>query len=313
MAKIIAVCTSPEKGMRKKDQGKATLIANYGLEGDAHASGEGHRQVSLLAMESIKKMQALGLKVHEGDFAENLTTEGIELFTLPIGTRMAIGEQALVELSQIGKECHKHCAIYEMAGDCVMPREGIFVRVLVGGEIKNGDEIKIVNPLTAAVLTVSDKGSRGQREDLSGPAIKEVFATIGGQVVDYEIIPDEQAQIEEKLKLWADRHQPDFIFTTGGTGFSLRDVTPEATKAVIEREAPGFAEVMRAKSLEKTPHAMLSRACSGLRGKTIIINLPGSPKAVKENLQVILPALKHGSEILRNLAGECAAPQTYSK
>ena len=313
MAKLVAVCTSPEKGMRKVDQGKATLIANYGIEGDAHASAEWHRQVSLLAMESIKKMQDLGLKVHEGDFAENLTTEGIELYTLPIGTRMTIGNNVLGEVSQIGKECHSHCAIYEMAGDCVMPREGIFIRVLVGGEIKNGDEIKIVNPLTAAILTVSDKGSRGQREDLSGPAIKEIFATIGGQIVDYEIVPDEQEQIEQKLKLWADRHQPDFIFTTGGTGFSWRDVTPEATKAVIDREAPGFAEVMRAKSLEKTPHAMLSRATSGLRGRTIIINLPGSPKAVKENLEVILPALKHGSEILRNIAGECAGPQVYRK
>ncbi len=141
--KIVAVCTSEHKGERKKNVGKAKLLVGLGLEGDAHA-GFKHRQVSLLALESIDKMRAKGLNVNPGDFAENLTTQGIVLPTLPIGTRVKVGE-VLLEISQIGKECHSHCAIYYQAGDCVMPREGIFAIVLTAGEIKVGDTIEVIN------------------------------------------------------------------------------------------------------------------------------------------------------------------------
>ncbi|MBI5099890.1 MAG: MOSC domain-containing protein [Nitrospirae bacterium] len=130
--------------MRKKAVESAVIRDNYGIESDAHASEKWHRQISLLALESIKKMQDIGLKVGPGDFAENITTEGIVLMTLPIGTKMIIGEGIEVEVSQIGKLCHSRCAIYEQAGDCVMPREGIFVKVLKGGMIKKGDEIKVI-------------------------------------------------------------------------------------------------------------------------------------------------------------------------
>ncbi len=140
MAKVVAVCTSPDKGMRKKNVGEA-MIVSTGIEGDAHA-GDWHRQVSLLAMESIDKMTAKGLDVGPGDFAENITTEGIELTILPIGTRLRLGE-ALLEVSQIGKTCHSHCAIYEQAGDCVMPREGIFGKVLEGGRVAVGDSVAV--------------------------------------------------------------------------------------------------------------------------------------------------------------------------
>lgn len=140
--KVVAINTSDKKGMRKKTVKEAIIRTNYGIEGDAHASSEWHRQVSLLALESIKKMQALGLDVKPGDFAENITTEGINLPELPTGTRMTIGEVE-AEVSQIGKECHTHCAIYYQAGDCVMPKEGIFVKVIKGGKIKEGDIIKI--------------------------------------------------------------------------------------------------------------------------------------------------------------------------
>ena len=142
-AKIISINISPKKGMRKKAVDTAVLKENYGIENDAHASGKWHRQVSLLALESIRKMQAKGLKVGPGDFAENITTQGVELPVLPIGTKMTIGEDIELEVSQIGKLCHARCAIYEQAGDCVMPREGIFVKVLKGGTIKTGDEIKV--------------------------------------------------------------------------------------------------------------------------------------------------------------------------
>ena len=147
--KILAVCTSEKKGVRKKNIGRGVLAAEHGLEGDAHA-GKWHRQVSLLAMESIQKMVEKGLKVGPGDFAENLTTEGLDLPALPVGTQVRVLHQglpgALLEVTQIGKVCHSHCAIYEMAGDCVMPREGIFVRVLQGGEVEVGDRLEILKP-----------------------------------------------------------------------------------------------------------------------------------------------------------------------
>ncbi|MEW8958262.1 MAG: MOSC domain-containing protein [Moorella sp. (in: firmicutes)] len=144
MGRIVAVCTSANKGERKKNVGRGNLIANHGLEGDAHA-GPWHRQVSLLALESIAKMQAKGLQVGPGDFAENLTTEGIDLVSLPVGTKLKIGDRVLVEVTQIGKECHSRCAIYRQAGDCVMPREGIFVAVLEGGPVQVGDPIEVID------------------------------------------------------------------------------------------------------------------------------------------------------------------------
>ncbi len=143
MGKIIAVCTSERKGMRKKNVGEGTLKVSFGLEGDAHG-GDWHRMVSLLAMESIKKMTDKGLDVGPGDFAENLTTEGLELFTLPVGTKLKIGETSIGEVTQIGKECHTKCAIFYQAGDCVMPKEGIFIRLLEGGAVRVGDSIEVI-------------------------------------------------------------------------------------------------------------------------------------------------------------------------
>ena len=142
--RIVSLNISAKKGIRKKPIKEVLLKTNYGIEGDAHASSKWHRQVSLLALESIRKMQDKGLNVNPGDFAENITTEGIDLPTLPVGTKMTIGNNIEVEVSQIGKECHTRCAIYYLAGDCVMPKEGIFVKVLKGGKVREGDEI-IVN------------------------------------------------------------------------------------------------------------------------------------------------------------------------
>lgn len=144
MGKIVAVCTSEEKGTRKKNVGEGVLKVDFGLEGDAHG-GDWHRMVSLLAMESIKKMQDKGLDVGPGDFAENLTTEGLELSTLPLGTKLKIGETSIGEVTQIGKVCHTRCAIFYQAGDCVMPREGIFIRLLEGGKVKVGDSIEVIS------------------------------------------------------------------------------------------------------------------------------------------------------------------------
>ena len=144
MARVVAVNLSAKKGQRKKNIDQGLLVQEHGLENDAHA-GDWHRQVSLLGMESIDKMLRSGLDVGPGDFAENLTTEGMELFTLPIGTRLKIGLTAVGEVTQIGKECHTRCAIFYQAGDCVMPREGIFIRVVNGGPVRVGDEIEILS------------------------------------------------------------------------------------------------------------------------------------------------------------------------
>ena len=141
--RVISVNISSKKGVRKKPVDEIVLNENYGIEGDAHASSEWHRQVSLLAMESIDTMRKKGLDVHPGDFAENITTEGIDLVSLPVGTVMSIGADVVGEVTQIGKECHNRCAIYYQAGDCVMPKEGIFIRVLKGGIVKAGDPVVV--------------------------------------------------------------------------------------------------------------------------------------------------------------------------
>jgi molybdopterin adenylyltransferase len=150
------------------------------------------------------------------------------------------------------------------------------------------------------ILTLSDRGAAGEYQDRSGPVIRElVVERLGAEVIEYAVIPDEFERIRDTLIAWADGARLDLILTTGGTGFAPRDVTPEATRAVIEREAPGLVFAMLRDSLAITPHAMLSRAAAGIRGRTLIVNLPGSPKAARENLESILPALPHALELLR--------------
>ena len=150
------------------------------------------------------------------------------------------------------------------------------------------------------ILTLSDRSARGERPDESGPLIAQIVsARLGAQVETRDVLPDDLEAIERTLRHWADTLQLDLVLTTGGTGFAPRDVTPEATRAVVEREAPGLAEAMRAESLRVTPHAMLSRAVCGIRGRTLIVNLPGSPKAVRESLAVILPVLPHAIALLQ--------------
>lgn len=305
MGKVVSVNISEKKGTIKHPVEQIELKINHGILNDAHA-GDWHRQISLLDLSSFDKMHNnASVELKPGIFAENITTEGVDLWHLPVGTRLEIGE-TLLEITQIGKECHRHCQVFRQVGDCVMPREGIFVKVIKEGTVKAGQTVKIIPTLRVAILTVSDKGSTGERTDLSGPALANALDG-KAKVEIQEIVPDDFDQIKAKLIDYSVQGL-DLVFTTGGTGFAPRDNTPEATMAVVERPAPGIAEAIRAQSLKITPFAMLSRATAGIRGKTLIINFPGSPKAALECLEVFLPVMNHAVETLRGDAYECAQP-----
>lgn len=277
-----------------------------------------------------------------GTFGENILVSGIDLRKLPVGSLLIIktankelarngnsniptlsaeteeqkptcDEQenaVILKLSQIGKECHSHCQIFHRVGDCIMPREGVFATVEQGGVLTAGMEITVELPkadaqLRAAVVTLSDKGSIGQRIDTAGPRAAELLTAAGYDVVEQTLLPDVQAKIERELKRLADSRQVDLIITTGGTGMAPRDVTPEATLAVATRLVPGIAEAIRAGSLAITKRAMLSRGVSVLRNSTLIVNLPGSKKAVEEALDMVLSTLEHGIRLAKGTDGEC--------
>lgn len=308
MGKVVAVCVSAQKGTQKTDVGRGVFVKDWGIEGDAHA-GPWHRQVSLLSRDKIDAFRARGAKVENGAFGENLVVEGFDFRALPVGTLLRCNE-VLLEMTQIGKECHAHCAIFHQVGDCIMPREGVFARVLEGGVISVGDEMTLQprtspRPWQAAVVTLSDKGARGEREDKSGPAIAGRLRENGYEVVECLLLPDDPAALKTQLIRLADQRQLDLILTTGGTGFSPRDTTPEATLAVADRNAPGIAEAIRAASLSVTKRAMLSRGVSVIRKKTLIVNLPGSPRACMESMDVFLDVLPHALGLLRDQVHDC--------
>ena len=308
MGKLLAICTSPKRGTVKTEVPSALLTPEWGILEDAHG-GSWHRHVSMLRAEKIDAFRKK-IWVEYGAFGENLVIEGFDFRNLPVTSRFAIGDVVL-EMTQIGKECHNDCIIKQQTGECIMPREGVFAKVITGGEIHVGDQVTMLPalenpPLRAAVITLSDKGSRGEREDKSGPLIAQMLTAAGYVVEETMILPDEARALKAQLIRMADGRQVNLVLTTGGTGFSPRDITPEATCAVADRNAPGIAEAMRYHGLSITPRAMLSRGVSVLRGKTLIVNLPGSPKAVQEDLEYILPSLEHGVRIAAGLDGECA-------
>ena len=301
MGKVMAVCTSPARGTQKENIGRGVFRAGYGIEGDAHA-GDWHRQVSLLSYEKVQAFNARGAAVADGAFGENLLVDGFDFARLPAGTWLGCGD-VLLEITQIGKQCHHGCEIFQRMGDCIMPREGVFARVLRGGEIAVGDEMHLVYKV--GIITASDKGAAGAREDRSGPAIAARLPD-DYQVVCTEIVPDDRAKLAEALRRMCDEQGCNLVLTTGGTGFSPRDVTPEATRDVIERETPGLSEAIRAYSMQFTRRAMLSRGVSGIRGRTLIVNLPGRPQAVQESMDAFLDTVGHGLRLLLNTDGECA-------
>lgn len=308
MGRVLAVCMSEKKGTLKVNVGRGEFSPDCGMAGDAHA-GNWHRQVSLLSADKIEAFRARGIDIEYGAFGENLVVSNIDFRTLPVGTLLRC-KDVLLEMTQIGKECHSDCAIRQQTGDCIMPREGVFAKVLEGGSIQIGDEMVIeertgARPYQAAVITLSDKASRGEREDSSGPAIAERLQAAGYEIIETLLLPDGIEMLSQQLIRLCDQRQPDLILTTGGTGFTPRDLTPEASRKVADRDAPGIAEAMRAHSMSITPRGMLSRGVSVIRGRTLIINLPGSRRAAQENMDVFMEVLPHAIDLLRDSAGDC--------
>jgi len=307
MGKIYSISVSKKKGVKKSNVDFAKILNDFGIEGDAHG-GKWHRQISFLAKESIDKMVKLGLNVKSGDFAENITTEGIDLCKLEVGSRLVINDIEFT-ISQKGKICHHRCAIYYQAGDCIMPKEGIFATVKGNGEIKVGDKIDILpkKGFTAAVITLSDKGSKGEREDITGKDIIDfLYKNFELSFVRYEMIPDEKSILENMLADFSDMQKFDLIITNGSTGISPRDIAPDVTEKLIHKRLPGFEEAMRMESFKKTKHAIVSRAVCGTRNNSLIINLPGSPKGAIENLEVIYEAIPHTIKKLQGDKSDCA-------
>ncbi len=311
--RIRAICISEKRGTAKHEVASALMIEGHGIEKDAHA-GNWHRQVSLLSADKVDEFNGRGAGVSNGDFGENLLIEGIDCASLPADSIVTIGDgedPVILRITQRGKECHTHCQIYKRMGECIMPKEGVFAEVLTGGSVSAGDKVTVdypdINrPFRAAVIVLSDKASAGEREDASGPKACAILKDNGYEIIESLVIPDDKERLKKELIRLSDGREADLILTSGGTGFSMRDNTPEATMEVAHRNAPGIAEYMRMRSAEITDRAMLSRAASVIRGHSLIVNLPGSPKAVEECLGFILNGLEHGIKILRGSAMECA-------
>ena len=304
-ARVISVNISEKKGTVKHPVERIT-VTESGVLDDAHA-GKWHRQVSMLAMESIEKFSIEAKrKIRCGEFAENITTRGIELAACAVFDRFKIGETEL-ELTQIGKECHgTSCAIFKEVGNCVMPKEGIFCRVLKTGIILPGSPIlHVPKVIRVAIVTLSDRASGGTYEDRSGPKIRELLETFfstGNQRVEYEnlLIPDDAKALQKILNKHKN-DKTDFLFTTGGTGIGKRDITVETVSALLDKEIPGIMELIRVKYGMKKPNALLSRGVAGTMGKTIVYTLPGSVRAVSEYLSEITKTMEHTLYMLHGI------------
>ncbi len=295
--KILSVNVSKEKGTIKKSVDEITLN-HLGVMEDAHA-GAWHRQVSLLGKESVDRFsREAGRSIAFGEFAENITTEGVELVkTSPLDR--FVGENVELEITQIGKECHgTSCAIFREVGNCVMPKEGIFARVIRQGSLKSGDILEYVpRILRFHIITLSDRASKGQYEDRSGPRIVEIlnrhFEGKPRKIeVNHAVIPDDASS----LKVLIERtvyDEVDVIITTGGTGIGPRDITVETVEPMLDKEIPGIMEMIRVKYGAEKPNALLSRGVAGLMAGTLIYTLPGSVRAVNEYMEEILKTLEH--------------------
>ncbi|MEI8048440.1 MAG: molybdenum cofactor synthesis domain-containing protein [Bacteroidota bacterium] len=302
---VVSVNISEKKGTIKVPVPEIELN-QFGVAKDAHA-GDWHRQVSLLADESVQRFEhAAGRKIRYGEFAENITTKGLELVNTHPLDKLLIGEVEL-EITQIGKECHgTSCAIFKEVGNCVMPKEGIFARVLKNGTVKAGDII-IYTPKVykALIITLSDRASRGEYSDRSGPKIEQLlsafFETEGWKfAIDRKLIPDDSNALKSLLDE-ARKDNVDIVITTGGTGIGPRDITPDVVKPLLDKEIPGMMELIRFKYGSLKPNALISRAIAGVMNTSLVYTLPGSVKAVEEYMAEIMPTLRHSIYMLHNL------------
>lgn len=302
---VVSVNISEKKGTIKVPVPQIELNT-LGVASDAHA-GNWHRQVSLLADESVQRFtHSAGRKIQYGEFAENITTKGLELVNTHPLDRLKIGEVEL-EITQIGKECHgTSCAIFKEVGNCVMPKEGIFARVLKNGIVKSGDNV-IYTPriYKVLVITLSDRASRGEYSDRSGPKIEQTLSTFfeseGWKYsIERELIPDD-AETLKNILIRSQEKKFDIVITTGGTGIGPRDITPDVVKPLIDKEIPGIMELIRFKYGSIKPNALISRAVAGVMKNTLIYTLPGSVKAVDEYLTEITPTIRHSIYMLHNL------------
>ena len=302
---ILSVNISDKKGIIKKPVPSIELNKT-GVAQDAHA-GNWHRQVSLLAQESIDRFSAQAKReIQFGEFAENITTQGIVLHKTAPLDRFVMGDM-LLEVTQIGKKCHgDNCSIFREVGNCVMPKEGIFCRVLKGGELKAGDQLQYQpRIMKTLIITLSDRASRGEYADKSGPLLKKLaedFFKSKNRHFEIEtiIIPDNEEQLKTILKK-AQAENYDMVFTTGGTGIGPKDITPDVVKTLLTKEIPGIMELIRVKyGLEKA-NALVSRGIAGVMGKTLIYTLPGSPKAVNEYCSEIFKTIEHSLYMLNEL------------
>ncbi len=294
---IISVNISTEKGTPKSPVEQVVLDEN-GIVGDAHA-GPWHRQVSLLSQESVDRfVERTGRAISPGEFAENITLRGLDLTAAAIMDRFRIGPVEL-EVTQIGKECHGDtCAIFREVGACVMPTEGIFCRVLQGGTARPGDPVEYLpRTMRFRIVTLSDRASRGDYADRSGPRVQELLeeflhGTRWHTQIETLVLPDDADKLRAALED-ARSSGVEVVFTTGGTGAGPRDITPETVMAVCDKTIPGIMEAIRAKFGARNPRALLSRSVAGVAGQTLIYALPGSVRAVEEYMGEILATLEH--------------------
>lgn len=305
LIKILSVNTSVKKGTIKMPV-ETIQLSDMGVVGDAH-SGKWHRQVSLLATESIAKFSIeAGRSIRYGEFAENITTEGLLLHECSPLDRFQ-NEEIELEVTQIGKKCHgDNCSIFREVGNCVMPKEGIFARVLRGGNLKAGDELEYLRKvINIHIITLSDRASAGEYADKSGPQIKllaEAYFTGINRPTAFtnHLVPDDPEQLTRLLRSGISQ-QIDVIFTTGGTGIGPRDFTPETVRPLLDKEIPGIMELIRVKYGMEKPAALLSRSIAGVSGKTLIYCLPGSVKAVTEYCKEILPTIEHSIYMIEGI------------
>lgn len=303
--KIVSLNISEKKGVIKTPVDSFELN-DTGIKNDAHA-GNWHRQVSLLGSESIEKFSVeLGRAIEPGEFAENITLQGLDSTKTGVLDRFIFGDIQL-EVTQIGKKCHgTNCVIFREVGNCVMPKEGIFCRVLKGGVLRTNDELTFQpKEFKILVITLSDRCYAGTAQDTGGPMVAQKIKSLMDEKnrkhkIDSITLPDEPSLITKKLKD-AFENNYDIIITTGSTGIGPRDIAPETIKPLLDKEIPGIMEMIRLKYGMEKPNALISRAVAGTKSKTLLFAIPGSLKAVSEYMDEINKVIFHCFNMLYSI------------